>query len=436
MLLTIVGLLMVLAIITLLMLRKVSPLVAFATIPPIAALLVGNSLADVGTFISEGMTTVFPTAALFIFAILFFGIVRERGLFTPIVNGMVRATKGDPLRVCVATVLVAALVHLDGIGAATFLITIPAFLDLYDRLNMRRTVLLCLAGVSVGIMNLVPWGGPTARAAAALEVDPVELWRPLVPVQAFGLVLMLAIAVYFGLRERRTAHRLASAEMTKSFESQGSERSGLELSPRQWLYWFNVTLTVATLAILITGILPSFVVFAISLGIALVVNYPSVEQQMEQLLSHAREALNMGVILLAAGAFLGVLSGSGMLDNMTDSLLSLLPAGAAQFAHIIVGAFAVPIGMAFGPDPYYFGILPIVNEIASSAGVPAESVAHAMLLGENVGFVVSPVIPTVYLLVGLGRVDLGQHIRFTFPWAWGVSVAMMVFAIVIGIIHF
>lgn len=431
---TTLGFVMMLGIIALILLKRLTPVVAFALVPVAASLLAGFTPAETGGFIKDGLTAVAPTATLFIFAILYFGIMRERGLFDPLVNFLIKRTRGEPLRVAIVTVLVAAIAHLDGVGAATFLLTIPAFLPLYQRLNMSPLILLCLVGLSAGVINMVPWGGPTARAAATAGVDASELWLPLIPVQALGIVLLLGLASYFGVKTQR--HNRANG-----YGHAGGDMSAYLLPPREtalpisdWRYWANVALTLIILLILFTGAFPLYASFMVGLGIALLLNYPRPEAQGKELARHANDALQMALVMLAAGILLGILAGAGMSEGMAGALIELLPAGSASVLHLIVGVFGVPLGMLFSPDAYYFALMPIVRDIATAAGVPVEAVARAMLIGENTGFSISPVVPSVYLAIGLAGVELREHLKFTFLWAWGIGIILLAFAWLIGAI--
>lgn len=437
--LTIAGIIVVGAILALILTGRTSPVAAFILIPVIAAALIGESLADIGKQAGEGMTAVSTTALLFLFAIVFFGIMRTRGIFDPLVSGVLRLTKEDPLWVCVATVIVASCVHFDGIGAATFLITIPAFLGVYDRLGMSRLVLACLTGLSAGVMNTVPWGGTTARAASALGLDPVELWKELIPIQFLGIVLILGLAVYFGLRQRKLAQPAASDASESVHDEQaetgaGGGQADVVLTIRQPLYWINVALIIAAIGTLLADVLEPHIVFAIALGLALVINYATAAQQMERMVDHAREAMPMVLILVAAGVFLGIISGTGMLDAIGDSLVAITPAAAHSWLHIAIGVLGVPVGMVFGPDPYYFGIVPIVNEVATQAGVAPVDVAKAMLIADNVGFTVSPAVPSAFLLAGLAKVSFIRHVRFTFGWALALGAVLVLAALATGVI--
>lgn len=421
-------------IVTLILLRRISPLVAFVTLPVIASALAGFGLGEIGKFITEGLKAVAPTATLFIFAILYFGVMRERGLFAPLVNFLLRSTGGKPLAVAVVTVAVTAVTHLDGIGAATFLLVIPALLPLYLRLGMKREMLLCLVVLSAGVMNMVPWGGTTARASAVTGIDASPLWISLIPVQAVGLALVMALAVFLGLRAQRSplGHGMLAGHEAAQTAEPGDD--GRQLSPLSWRYWANLVLTLIILVCLFTGAFPLFACFMVGLGVALVLNYPSLAEQNQAVLRHASDAMQMALVMLAAGILLGVLAGAGMSDGMAHWMINVLPEGSANWLHVIIGAFGVPLGMLFSPDAYYFALLPVIRDVAVAAGVDAQGVASAMLIGENTGFGISPVVPSVYLAIGLAGVELYKHIRYTVLWAWGISLVMLAAAVVFGLV--
>ncbi len=421
-------------IVTLILLRRISPLVAFVTLPVIASALAGFGLGEIGKFITEGLKAVAPTATLFIFAILYFGVMRERGLFAPLVNFLLRSTGGKPLAVAVVTVAVTAVTHLDGIGAATFLLVIPALLPLYLRLGMKREMLLCLVVLSAGVMNIVPWGGTTARASAVTGIDASQLWISLIPVQAVGLALVMALAVFLGLRAQRSplGHGMLAGHEAAQTAEPGDD--GRQLSPLSWRYWANLVLTLIILVCLFTGAFPLFACFMVGLGVALVLNYPSLAEQNQAVLRHASDAMQMALVMLAAGILLGVLAGAGMSDGMAHWMINVLPEGSANWLHVIIGAFGVPLGMLFSPDAYYFALLPVIRDVAVAAGVDAQAVASAMLIGENTGFGISPVVPSVYLAIGLAGVELYKHIRYTVLWAWGISLVMLAAAMLFGVV--
>ena len=164
--------------------------------------------------------------------------------------------------------MLASLVHLDGSGAVTFLVTVPAMLPLYERLGMDRRVLAAAAALGAGVMNVLPWGGPTLRAAGALKVPVAALYRPLVPVQLCGLLFALALCWWLGRRETRrlverggTAGRDVAVARTLTESERALRRPGR--------LWINVALTVAVLGLMIASVLPPVAMFMLGTAAAL-----------------------------------------------------------------------------------------------------------------------------------------------------------------------
>ena len=204
--LALLGLATIAVLLAAIMLDWLSPLVALILVPTAAALIGGFGLATAG-FIAHGLSSIAPVAAMFVFAILYFGIITDAGVLDPIIKRILRAIGRKPTRIVMGTTLLALLVHLDGSGAVCFLVAIPTLLPLYEQLRMDRRVLACAASMAAGV-NFLPWTGPTIRASAVLHISPAALFRPMVGVQLTGLVFIFCVSWWLG---RREAKRLESA---------------------------------------------------------------------------------------------------------------------------------------------------------------------------------------------------------------------------------
>lgn len=449
---TFMGFATIAVVLVLLLSNRVGAVVALIGVPVTAAFLLGFGPGEVAEFVGEGINGVAATTAMFVFAILYFGVMRDAGLFDPIVRRVLRFAGNNPATIAVATVLLAMTAHLDGAGATTFLITVPAMLPLYDALGMRRLVLAALTGLGAGIMNLVPWGGPTARAATATGIPANDLWAPLVPAQLIGMVTCVAIAYYLGVRERNRLRALPEGAGVPdrvggghAGSESGSPQEGADQGPghgsehpellRPRLYWFNAALTVATVGVLISGVLTPELAFMLALVVALAVNYPGLKEQTARIDAHARGAILMASTLLAAGVFLGIMEESGMIEAMAESMTGAMPSFLGPGLPLIIGVLAVPMSLLFGPDAYYFAVMPVLTAVGESFGAAPIEVAQASLTGqETVGFPVSPMTGAFYLLVGLTGVSIGSHIRFLLPWAWLVSLVVFGSAAAMGAI--
>ncbi len=431
--LALLGLATILVLLAAIMSGRVSPLVALIVVPTVAS-FAGGFGAQTGKFITTGVQSLAPVVGMFVFAILFFGIVTDAGMFDPAIDRILRAVGTHPTWIVVGTFVLASLVHLDGSGAVTFLVTVPAMLPLYERLGMDRRVLAAAAALGAGVMNVLPWGGPTLRAAGALGMPVAALYRPLVPVQLCGMLFALGLCWWLGRREtRRLVERggMAGREVSVARTLTESER----LLRRPGRLWINVALTVAVLSLMIASVLPPVAMFMIGTAAALLINYPSVAMQRERVDAHARGALMMASILLAAGAFTGIMQGTGMIAAMASSAVAYVPRGAAVHVPLALGIVSMPLSLLFDPDSFYFGVMPVVVETTRMFGVAPAAVAHGALMGQmTVGFPVSPLTPSTFLLVGLTGVELGAHQRFSIPLLWATSLAMVVAAVLLGVL--
>ena len=194
-----VGFIMIIVIVALLLKGKMSPIVVLVVVPAIAALILGHNPVAVADMIKEGVKTTTNNGILFIFSVIYFGVLSDTGLFDIIVDWLVKKAGSNVIAVTVATAIIATIAHLDGTTATTVLITIPALYPVYKRMKIDPKILLCITGACMGVMNLLPWGGPTARAATVLEMDANDLWHILIPVQIIGLVLNIVLAVILGM---------------------------------------------------------------------------------------------------------------------------------------------------------------------------------------------------------------------------------------------
>jgi len=427
--LALLGFLTIVVLLALVMTKKASPVVALIIVPVISAIIGGFS-SELPTFMTDGIKAIAPTGVMFIFAILFFGILTDAGTFKPIINTILRIVGKDPVKIAIGTAVLAMLIHLDGSGAVTFLVTIPAMLPLYDALGMRRTTLATIVALSAGTMNILPWGGPTLRAASALEIEVTELFNPILIPVVCGLAFVIFVAYILGKSERK---HIKEVEEDINIKIEVDEKK-LSLE-RPKLVVFNMILIVVAIATLITGKLPPHSVFMLAFTIALIVNYPNVKDQRERVDAHAKAALMMASILFAAGTFTGILKGTGMIKAMAEVAVAGIPTSLGARIPLLTGIISMPASLLFDPDSFYFGVMPVLSSTAAQFGVDPISVGRAAILGQmTTGFPVSPLTGSTFLLIGLTGVDLGDHQKRTIPYAFLTTMVMLVVSVIMGVI--
>lgn len=425
--LAILGVLTISALLFLVMAKKASPVVAMILVPIVTGLAGGLGL-EMFEYITQGIIAIAPTGVMFIFAILFFGILMDTGTFQPIINAILKIAGNDPAKVAVGSAILAMTVHLDGSGASTFLVAVPAFLPVYDQLNMKRSTLACIVALAAGTMNILPWGGPTIRAASALNISVTELFNPmLIPVLA-GLTTVLIIAFLLGKKERNNEIR--------ELVDMPIQESSSELE-RPKLFWVNISLIIVAVGTLVSGIAPPHIIFMIAFTIAISLNYPNLKDQAQRVNAHSKAVVLMVSILFAAGFFIGIMKGSGMIDAMAETAVLHIPDWVGNHLPVIIGITSMPASLLFDPDSFYFGIVPILSSTATHFGGDAIEVGRAAIIGQmTTGFPVSPLTGATFLLIGLTGVDLGSHQRKTIPYAFLVSIIILIFSLLFGAITF
>ena len=417
--LALLGFLMVATFMTLIMTKRMTPLVALIVIPTVFGVVAGQA-AGLGDMMIDGIKNLAPTGVMLLFAILFFSTMTDTGLFDPLVGKLIRLVHGDPTRILLGTVVLCALVSLDGDGSTTYIITIAALLPLYKRYDMNRLYLCCLLMATSGIMNLTPWGGPTARAASALKLDPATLFLPRIPGMLAGLASLLALAVWFGRKERA---RIGTVQAREDTEFTGMAVSQYPEARRPKLIWFNGLLVVTLLTLLVWGLLPLSVLMMIAFAIAMIVNYPGVAEQKERIAAHAGNVLSVVSLIFAAGIFTGILGGTGMVEAMSKEVVGMIPPALGPYMAPITAALSLPFTFFISNDAFYFGMLPILAEAGAHYGVSPMAIARASLMGQPV-HLLSPLVPSTYLLVSLAGIDLADHQRFTLLPAAMVCLVM------------
>ena len=445
----ILGFVCIIAIVITLFQSKTLPSIAFIVFPFLLALVLvaGGyySIGNIGSLIKSGFNSTAPTAALFVFSVLFFGIMTDAGMFDVIIGKLMKLVGNSVIGVTVMSTVIALIGHLDGGGASTFCIVIPAMLPVYKKMHMRPTTLLRVSVLAMGVLNLMPWSGPTARAATVLGIEASDLWSTLLPIQAFGVILCLAHAVLAGWQEQKRGAglngKLAKLEGDVVLDDAAQAEHNDLARPK--LFLFNVVLTIGVIALLIWDEFPSYVPFMLGVAAAILVNYGLDSKMHKKIINlHAAPALMMCSTLMGAAVLMGVLVKSvtvgdvevnSVVTCMSNLIKMVLPAFLGRHLPIVIGILSVPLALAFDTDSYFYGMLPVMIGIGEGFGIAALPIAVAMVVCRNCATFISPMVPATLLGVGLADVDIKDHIKCSFLYVWGFSILCMIVAIIFGI---
>lgn len=501
MMLTVLAYSMVVVFMFLIMTKRLPALVALIVVP-IAFGLLGGFGAQLGPMMLTGIKSLAPTGVMLMFAILYFGVMIDAGLFDPVVRKILALVQGDPMKIVVGTAALAMFVSLDGDGATTYMITVSAMLPLYKRLGMSRLILACVIMLAGGVFNILPWGGPTARAASALGVDVSEIFLPMILPMAVTVAWVLFVAYILGKKERKRlgtvsmdsrigAQQASPVNVLKPAVAEVEEAAQMNGTTGQWvaqagagaannvyaipggraeaataggsasatssasgtggaapeivvadpgtarpkLIWVNFALTAVLMGLLIKGALPLPVLFMIFFAIAIMINYPKLEDQKERIASHAANVLPVVSLIFAAGIFVGILQGTKMVDAIAVSVIAAVPTWMGPYLAIVTGFLSIPFTFFISNDAFYFGVVPILAKAAAVYGISAAEIGRASIIGQPV-HLLSPLVASTYLLVGMSEVEFGDHQRYTLLWSISAAIVMLVAAVVFGVIPF
>ncbi|MEA0552443.1 CitMHS family transporter [Lysinibacillus irui] len=426
--LAILGFLMILVFMILIMTGRLTAMIALIVVP-ITFAVIGGFGSEMGPMMLDGIKSVAPTGIMILFAILFFGILIDAGVFDPIIKTILRLVKGDPVKIAIGTAVLALLISLDGDGTTTYMITISAFLPLYKRIGMRPIVLAGIAVSASGVMNLLPWGGPTARVMTALNLEMSEVFTPVIPAMIGGAIFVLFMAFMFGREERKRIGVIeydfeATAQLAATVEDDHLKRPKLIV--------FNYALTIVLLVALIMELLPPVTLFMLGFAIAITVNYPKLKDQKERIANYADNALSVVSMVFAAGIFTGILSGTSMVDAMANSVIDYIPDAMGSHFAVVTAILSAPFTFFMSNDAFYYGVLPLLAKAGAVYGIDPALIGRASLLGMPV-HLLSPLVPSTYLLVGMVGEDFGTLQRIFLKWTFGSTIVMIIVCVVLGI---
>ena len=432
--------------------KKMSPFTALVLIPLVFAIILvaTGQVQDVniGTLIRQGlfgnnskdkltaMKGTAETGIMLLFAILYFSTMLDAGLFDPITNKMIRFAKGDPMKVLMATAIVAAAVSLNGDGTTTTLICCSAFVPIYKKLDMKLMNLGVLVILQNTIMNLLPWGGPTARAMSVLGVE-ADILAYLAP----GMILSVLYVIFFVARSmgKKERARLGIQELTEEELNELTTISDPEVleKRRPQNFVINAILTIVLIGWLVAGSfinsieVKPVVLFLVGTGLALMINYPDLKAQAKRIGDNAGDAVQVVLLVFAAGVFMGLFQGTGMATALTNSIVQIIPQQLAGFWSLIIAIISVPGTFFLTNDGFYYGVLIPFAEIGRQYGFTDMQMALASLMGQAF-HLLSPLVAFIYLLLRLTGLDMGEWQKESAKYAAVIFVIFVVTIVLMG----
>ena len=363
---------------------------------------------------------VISPAIVILFAVLYFGVMLNVGLF-------------DPLKVTLATVLTSLVVTMNGDTTTTIIICVAAFIELWKQMKMNLLYLAVIIVTPIGIFNQLPWGGPTIAASTAMGVEISTLFAALLPGLLVAAVYAVIMAYIIGLKERKRLNFNPKDAKDVSPETiQGMLNAIRDNEPelkRPKMWWFNLIMTLALLAMLIMDIAHGGILFMLGAAIALTANYRSSKLVTERLDALAADSLAPALATLAAGVFSGILTGSGMATALAEGITKIIPEALGTHMAPIYAIISAPAITFLPQDAFYFGIASVMAGVMGQFGITPDQAAVASMVGQAFRLI-SPVIPALYMLCEYTEINFVDFQKGYIKFAWPI---LFIYIIVYGI---
>jgi CitMHS family citrate-Mg2+:H+ or citrate-Ca2+:H+ symporter len=195
--------------------------------------------------------------------------------------------------------------------------------------------------------------------------------------------------------------------------------------------WINAILTIAIIIMLMLGTLPSVTLFLVGTALALVINYNKLKDQKNRIQDNAGDAVQVVILVLGAGIFMGIFTGTGMANALAASLTNIIPGAWGRYWGLIVAILSAPGTFFLSNDAFYYGVLPILAEAGLKYGFTAQELGIASLLGQAF-HLLSPLVAFIYLLLNLTGLDMGEWQKESGKWAVGVFIIFILLAGITG----
>ncbi len=457
----ILGLTCIAAIVITLLKGSTQPAITFILFPTGLAviLIIGDwyGFDDIAAMIRSGFSSTAPTAALFVFSILFFGIMNDAGMFGAIIRKLMAMVGDSVVGVAMVTAIITLVCHLDCSGASTFCILIPAMLPVYRRMRMRATTLLRIGIVCMGAMNLMPWSGASLRTATVLGMEGSMLWHTVLPVQFFAITLSLGHAFLAGIQEKaRGAGAKDSPTGIGERETLSEVKSDSEDLARPNRLLVNILLTITVIAMLAWNRFPGYYPTMLGTVAAIFVNYGFNAAFHRKIINrHAAPALTMCITMMGAAVLMGILTSSigadgkvlpsSMIELPPDAVPSVmrclanlisaaLPAALGKHLPLLLCVLAVPMALSFDTDSYFYGMLPVMLGIGQAFGLEALPTAITLLILRIRATFICPLTAAVLLATGMADVTIKNHIKASALYVWSFSFLCLLFAVFVGLV--
>lgn len=440
---TLAAILMIALIISSLFIKRVSMQYALYIVPIFCGLLLGFSIPELtDMFIGQVNTAMKSAGYMILFAMIYFNMLSETGMFNTLVGNLVKLTKGrmNVWILMILTSLIAAIGMLTATVATAYLIVFPIMLPIYKKMKFDLMDAMIIAQTAIAGMCFVPWGIAVVNSSVFAGVDPIELSGTLTKVAICFIPAIVLQWIYFARKHKKNGGMMKTdwvvdeSKIQLTVPAKGKEGKDKPDLSRPKLFWFNLVVFIAVIVALAMNVVPSYLVFIFASFITFIVDYPDPKEQKILLRTAGGRFFNTFMTLVGISFFIGIFQGTPMVKSLANSIVGAFPTFMSRYIHIFL-AFIMVFLIRFMPNKIYNSMYPVLVSVGASFGIPGVEVIAPFVCNMSLATGSSPFTATTHIGTGLLDIDTTKYCNRSMVIQGVTNIFILCLALLFGFIH-
>lgn len=430
---TVMSIIMVGLVVASVFVKKLPMQFTLCVVPVFCALGLGYGMGDISGFILEQCNkTMQASGYLILFALIYFTMVSETGMFEILGTSMLKLFRGklNLYMMMAMTSMLAAIGMMTANVATAYLIVFPIMIPLYERFHFDKKAAMIIAQTSIAAMCFLPWGIAVVNSSVFAGVDAMELSRRLIPVSLCYIPAIVLQWIYFGMVHKKKTG-IMSVDLPSGGLFAGQSENGMK---RPKLFWINLMVFVLAIAALVTDLMEAYLVFMFAGIVTLLVNYPDPKDYQKLWQRAGRTFFNTIFMLIGISFFIGVFQQTGMVEAFATFLVSIFPTVLTRYLHILLAAIMI-IVIRFMPNKIYNSTYPALISVGQKFGLAGTDVIAPFVTNMTLATGSSPFTPTTSIGTGILEIDTTEYCNYSMKIQTVTNLVILLVAIVTGGIY-
>ncbi len=358
-----VAIVMVLVIVLATFQKRIPVYLALMLVPIVAALCLGYPLGEINNSIIDKRNDTMKSAGfLLLFALIYFTMMIETGIFETIVGVLIKPF-GSRMNVIILMVLTTALGVLFGLAqqiTVTYLVLFPVLLPLYKKLKLDSAYCFILVQTALTMMMWLPWSMGVMNVSVVLGCEPAELSAAASKAAICMVPGILFQWVYMAWKHKKTHGSLFLTVNGEKETERAAVKEESQKMVRPKLFWPNLIVFLLIMVGLLAFQLPSYLLFMFGAAYMIIFNYP---KDFGKLIQKAgKQFMTAFLFMIGISIYLAVFTDTGMIDELGGAIATYFPGFLTRYMHVILLAVCV-ICIRYVPSRVFTMLYPVLISV-------------------------------------------------------------------------